>query len=63
MAARVVAGQPSQGWSLLCNGVSLFDGGGELLPDGRVVSPARPSLARVVAMAAGGQRREKAQWR
>ncbi|HEX9355792.1 MAG TPA: DUF5999 family protein, partial [Streptosporangiaceae bacterium] len=51
------------GWSLLCNGVTLFDGGGELLPDGRVVSPARPSLARVVAMAAGGQRREKAQWR
>lgn len=52
MAARVVTGQPSQGWSLLCNGVILFDDGGKLLPDRRAVSPARPLLARLVAMAA-----------
>jgi hypothetical protein len=26
-----VADQPGQGWSLLCNGVILFDDGGELL--------------------------------
>lgn len=31
-AARVVASHPEQGWSLLCNGVLLFDDGGELLP-------------------------------
>jgi hypothetical protein len=27
-----VAGHLEQGWSLLCNGVVLFDDGGELLP-------------------------------
>lgn len=37
--ARVVAGQPSQGWSLLCNGVVLFDDGGALLPDGAALQP------------------------
>ena len=31
-AARAVASHPEQGWSLLCNGVVLFDDGGELLP-------------------------------
>ena len=31
-AARTVASHPEQGWSLLCNGVVLFDDGGELLP-------------------------------
>jgi len=38
-AARVVAAHPEQGWSLLCNGVVLFDDTGELLPDGHVVAP------------------------
>lgn len=38
-AARVVAGQPSQGWSLLCNGVVLFDDGGALLPEGTALAP------------------------
>ncbi|HEX6528128.1 MAG TPA: DUF5999 family protein [Streptosporangiaceae bacterium] len=33
-AARTVAGHPEQGWALLCNGVVLFDDGGELLPAG-----------------------------
>ena len=38
-SARVVARHSDQGWSLLCNGVVLFDDGGELLPDGRAVDP------------------------
>ena len=33
-AARTVAAHPEQGWSLLCNGVVLFDDNGELLPGG-----------------------------
>jgi hypothetical protein len=34
-AARVISTHPRQGWSLLCNGVILFDDLGELLPDRR----------------------------
>lgn len=34
-AAHVVARRLEQGWSLLCNGVVLFDDGGELFPDGQ----------------------------
>jgi hypothetical protein len=52
LAAQIVADQPGQGWSLLCNGVIVFDDGGELLPDGRAVTPARFRLADRVAMAA-----------
>jgi hypothetical protein len=52
-AAKVLASFPEQGWSLLCNGVIVFDDTGELLPDGRSVAPCRgpaphvtrPSLA------------------
>ena len=46
-AARIVADQPSQGWSLLCNGVVLFDDGGALLPDSTALAPGalRPPLA------------------
>jgi hypothetical protein len=36
--AAVVSTHPEQGWNLLCNGVVLFDDGGELLPDGRAVT-------------------------
>ena len=43
-AARVVASHPDQGWSLLCNGVVLFEDSGELLPDRQVFAP-RPSAA------------------
>jgi len=43
-AARVVAGHPVQGWSLLCNGVVLFDDYGELFPDGHALPPP-PALA------------------
>ena len=43
VAAHVIAGHPEQGWSLLCNGIVLFDDGGLLLPDGRAEAPhARP---------------------
>ena len=42
-AAHTVASHPEQGWSLLCNGVVLFDDGGELLPDRRAVAPRRPA--------------------
>ena len=35
--AAAVSSHPEQGWSLLCNGVVLFDDDGELLPDGRAV--------------------------
>jgi hypothetical protein len=43
--ARVIAARPEQGWSLLCNGVVVFDDGGELLPDGSAVAPALLSAA------------------
>src|SRR5436309_3287107 len=36
-AARTVAFHPEQGWSLLCNGVIVFDDMGEILPGGRVI--------------------------
>jgi len=42
-AAHTVAYHPEQGWSLLCNGIVLFEDTGELLPDGRVVAPHRPT--------------------
>jgi hypothetical protein len=41
-AARIIAAQPVQGWSLLCNGVISFEDTGELLPDGSVIPPHRP---------------------
>jgi Family of unknown function (DUF5999) len=48
-AARVVAAHPDQGWSLLCNGVVLFEDTGELLPDRRVIPPHRPVVHLVPA--------------
>lgn len=39
--AMIVSAHPEQGWSLLCNGIVVFDDTGELLPDGRVVRPHR----------------------
>jgi hypothetical protein len=38
-----VAAHPEQGWSLLCNGVVLFEDTGELLPNGQVIAPRRPT--------------------
>ena len=48
-AARIVAHHPGQGWSLLCNGVVLFDDGGALLPGGRAVAPATVGPVRTAA--------------
>ena len=49
--ARTMASHPEQGWSLLCNGVVIFDDGGALLPGGRAVPPP-PASARTAARAA-----------
>ncbi len=51
-AAHLVAHHPEQGWSLLCNGVLLFEDTGELLPDGKVIAPHRPLDTEQVARAA-----------
>ncbi|MEU3039679.1 DUF5999 family protein [Streptomyces diastaticus] len=49
-AARPLAHRPEQGWSLLCNGVLLFEDTGELLPDGEVIAPHRAlNVARAAA--------------
>jgi len=32
---------PRAGWSLLCNGVIVFDDTGEILPDGTMIAPHR----------------------
>jgi len=51
LAAHVLAAHPEQGWSLLCNGVVVFDDLGELHPDGRVVAP-RPSAPHPAGLSA-----------
>ena len=48
-AARVVASFPEQGWSLLCNGVIVFEDTGELLPDGRTIAPHRGPAVHALA--------------
>lgn len=48
-AAHVIAARPEQGWSLLCNGIVLFDDTGELLPDGMAVAVRRAELTRAAA--------------
>ncbi|MDC0770623.1 DUF5999 family protein [Streptomyces sp. HD] len=51
-SARLAAHHPEQGWSLLCNGVLLFEDTGELLPDGQIIAPHRPlGSAKVVTAA------------
>ncbi len=42
-AARTVISHPEQGWSLLCNGIVVFEDTGELLPGGDTVAPHRPT--------------------
>ena len=49
--ARPIASHPEQGWTLLCNGVVIFDDGGTLLPDGRAVSPPPTHFCVIVAAA------------
>ena len=69
-AAHVVASQPEQGWSLLCNGVVVFEDTGALLPDGRSIPPhppgppdgdrpAAPSIPCALAAAAGDSLRRR----
>jgi hypothetical protein len=48
-AAQVVAAHPEQGWSLLCNGIVLFEDTGELLPDGHAVAVRRQDLTKAAA--------------
>jgi hypothetical protein len=42
-AAHTIASHPEQGWSLLCNGIVIFEDTGELLPDGALIAPHRPT--------------------
>ena len=51
-AARVVSSHHEQGWSLLCNGVVVFDDTGEIMPDRQVVAPHRPRCLRWFPVAA-----------
>ena len=39
-AARVAVAHPEQGWSLLCNGVVLFEDAEILLPDDQIARAA-----------------------
>ena len=48
-AAHIVTTHPEQGWSLLCNGVVLFEDTGELLPDGRSIDARRSELLMAAA--------------
>jgi hypothetical protein len=42
-AARTLISHPEQGWSLLCNGIVIFEDTGELLPGGDAIGPHRPT--------------------
>jgi hypothetical protein len=39
--AHVIVAHPEQGWSLLCNGVIVFDDLGALLPDSELIPALR----------------------
>ncbi len=43
-AAHVLVSHPEQGWSLLCNGIVLFEDFGELLPNGQCCGDRRRDL-------------------
>jgi len=43
-AAHVISAHPEQGWSLLCNGIVLFEDFGELLPNGQSSAARRAAL-------------------
>ena len=52
-AARILVCHPEQGWSLLCNGIVVFEDTGEILPDGRAIAPrARNGYGRALSPAA-----------
>jgi uncharacterized protein DUF5999 len=44
-----LSSHPEQGWSLLCNGVILFEDTGELLPDRSTVLPHRGCAGKAYA--------------
>ena len=44
-SAKARARRPEQGWTLLCNGVIVFDDGGELVPDRPAPGAARLQVA------------------
>jgi hypothetical protein len=44
-AAHVISAHPEQGWSLLCNGIVLFEDFGELLPSGESFAARRVALS------------------
>ena len=48
-AAHVLVAHPEQGWSLLCNGVVLFEDTGEILPDGQSIAARRRELSTAAA--------------
>jgi hypothetical protein len=60
-AAHTIVSHPEQGWSLLCNGIVIFEDTGELLPDGALIAPHRPTdlferkIDRIAARKAAGQ--------
>jgi hypothetical protein len=45
-AARAVSSHPEQGWTLLCNGIVIFEDTGELLPGGEIIEPHRTAALR-----------------
>jgi hypothetical protein len=52
LTAHVVISRFEQGWSLLCNGIVVFDDLGAILPDGHAVEPGHAVPARPFATAA-----------
>lgn len=59
-AAHVLIAHPEQGWSLLCNGIVLFEDTGVLLPGGQSIPPHWPVIGKVpapraLAVVAGGR--------
>ena len=46
-AAHVMAAHPEQGWSLLCNGVVIFEDLGEILPNGQILGARNVALVSV----------------
>jgi hypothetical protein len=46
-AAKTIISHPEQGWSLLCNGVVMFEDTGELLPARTTIAPPRPTALKV----------------
>jgi hypothetical protein len=62
--AHTIVNHPEQGWSLLCNGVVIFEDTGELLPGGAFIAPHRPTdlaaFDRPASVAPGHSRRAPA---